>query len=244
MKTIEAHELSVNSESEFKVIQEEFSKGIVLMSDFNYDDVKYCSGVDLAYWVEDGEQFGVCSIVTIDCKTCEIVESTWSYGKISVDYVSSYLAFRELPLIICAVKKLEIESDIFMFDGNGYLHQRHMGVATHASFFLNKPTIGVAKSYLKIKEYEYYIPGKEEGAYTDITIDGDVYGRVLRSRRNTKPIFISCGNYIDIEMTTLIVNDLVNANESRLPIPIRLADIESRKMREKLRNKDCILRKY
>lgn len=49
-----------------------------------------------------------------------------------------------------------------MFDGNGYLHYRHMGIATHASFYLNKPTIGVAKSYLKIKGVDFTMPENQE----------------------------------------------------------------------------------
>ena len=66
-----------------------------------------------------------------------------------------------------------------MFDGNGYLHPRHMGIATHASFFLNRPTIGVAKNYYKIKDVEYSMPPNEKFAYTDIMVDGEIYGRVL-----------------------------------------------------------------
>ncbi|KYN79009.1 hypothetical protein A0J52_06965 [Clostridium sporogenes] len=118
--------------------------------------------------------------------------------------------------------------------GNGYLHQRHMGTATHASFFLNKPTIGVAKSYLKIKETDFEMPEDEEGSYTDIVINKEIYGRVLRTRKTVKPIFISCGNYIDLDSSTEIVLNLIN-NESRLPIPTRLSDLETHIKRRELR---------
>lgn len=90
------------------------------------------------------------------------------------------------------------------------------------------------KSYLKIKGIDFEMPKDEAGAYTDIIIDNEVYGRVLRSRENTKPIFISCGNYIDLETTTEIVLNLIN-KESRIPIPTRLADLETHIVREKLR---------
>ncbi len=110
-----------------------------------------------------------------------------------------------------------------------------MGSATHVSFFLNKPTIGVAKSYLKIKGTDFEMPKEEIGSYNDIIIDDEVYGRVLRSRSNVKPIFISCGNYIDLDTSTEIIINLLN-KESRIPIPVRLADLETHIVREKLEN--------
>ena len=79
-----------------------------------------------------------------------------------------------------------------------------MGIATHASFFLNKPTIGVAKSYLKIDGVDFHMPEDDEGSYNDIVINGEIYGRVIRTRKSVKPIFISCGHYIDLE-TCIIV---------------------------------------
>ena len=120
-----------------------------------------------------------------------------------------------------------------MFDGNGYLHPRHMGIATHASFFLNRPTIGVAKNYYKIKDVEYSMPPNEKFAYTDIMVDGEIYGRVLRTMKDVRPIFLSVGNYIDLDSATKLVCELAN-NESHIPLPTRLADIETHKMRKEL----------
>ncbi|KAJ48887.1 deoxyribonuclease V [Clostridium tetanomorphum] len=234
MKVEFIHDLNVNTEEEFLKIQNDLAKRITLKNNFNVDNIETCAGVDLAYWTKDKEEYATCCIVVIDYKTKEIIERVYSHGKINEPYIPGYLAFRELPLIIKAVEKLRVEPDIFMFDGNGYLHFNHMGSATHASFFLNKPTIGVAKSYLKIKGIDFEMPKDEAGAYTDIIIDNEVYGRVLRSRENTKPIFISCGNYIDLETTTEIVLNLIN-KESRIPIPTRLADLETHIVREKLR---------
>lgn len=226
MKIKEVHNFDVYEESKFINIQNDLKKKIVLKNTFDKNNIKLVAGVDLAYWEENNKQYGTCCIVVIDYNTKEVVEKVNSVGEIKVPYIPGFLAFRELPLVIEASKKLVSEPDIFIFDGNGYLHFNHMGIATHASFFLDKPTIGVAKSYLKIDGIDFDMPEDKEGAYTDIVIKEEVYGRVLRTKKAIKPIFISVGNYIDLETTMEIVLNLIN-NESRLPIPTRLADLET-----------------
>ncbi|WJF86380.1 endonuclease V [Bacillus subtilis] len=225
MHVKQIHSFNLNRE-EFVKTQQSLIHKINLSTSINLDSINTCAGVDLAYWEQNGEPYGVCSIIVIDADTKEVIEKVHSMGRISVPYVSGFLAFRELPLIIEAAKK----PDVFLFDGNGYLHYNHMGVATHAAFFLNKPTIGIAKTYLKIKGCDFVTPENEIGAYTDIIIDGEVYGRALRTRRDVKPIFLSCGNYIDLDSSYQITMSLIN-QESRLPIPVRLADLETHVLR-------------
>ena len=226
MQIKEIHNFDVYEESKFIDIQNDLKKKIMLKNTFDKNNIKLVAGVDLAYWEVGNKQYGTCCIVVIDYDTKEVVEKVNSIGEIKVPYIPGFLAFRELPLVIEASKKLVSEPDIFIFDGNGYLHFNHMGIATHASFFLDKPTIGVAKSYLKIDGIDFDMPEDKEGAYTDIVIKEEVYGRVLRTKKAIKPIFISVGNYIDLETTMEIVLNLIN-NESRLPIPTRLADLET-----------------
>ncbi|WP_346887424.1 endonuclease V [Clostridium sp. UBA1056] len=233
MEIKEVHNFNIYKEEEFIEIQNKLKEKIVFKNTFNKNDIKLVAGVDLAYWEIGDKQYGTCCIVVIDYNTKEVIEKISSAGEIKVPYIPGFLAFRELPLVIEASKKLIVEPDIFIFDGNGYLHFNHMGIATHASFFLNKPTLGVAKSYLKINGVDFSMPEDEEGSYTDIVIDKEVYGRVLRTRKAVKPIFISCGNYIDLESSTDIVLNFIN-NESRLPIPTRLADLETHISRREL----------
>ncbi|MBD7911425.1 MULTISPECIES: endonuclease V [Clostridium] len=236
MEIKEVHNFNIYEKSEFVEIQNELKKKIMLRNTFNKNNIKLVAGVDLAYWENENEQYGTCCIVVIDYNTKEIVEKVNSVGEIKVPYIPGFLAFRELPLVIEASKKLVLEPDIFILDGNGYLHFNHMGIATHASFFLNKPTIGVAKSYYKIDNVDFVMPENIEGAYTDIVIHNDIYGRVLRTHKNVKPIFISVGNHIDLGTSTQIVSKLVD-KESHIPMPTRLADIETHKMRELYKHK-------
>jgi len=198
------------------------------------DEITLISGVDLAYWSDGDKEYAVCCIVTIDFNTREVVEKKHLSGQIVLPYIPGYLSFRELPLILKTYELLEKKPDVIIFDGNGYLHYRHMGIATHASFYLNCPTIGVAKSYLKIEDVDYSMPGNRAGDYTNIIINGEIYGRVLRTHSNVKPIFVSAGNRIDLDSSTRIILDLIDKN-SYQPIPIRLADIETRELRRKLR---------
>ena len=223
-----------NYEEEFKQEQLRLADKINLSNSFDERDIKYISGVDLAYWHKDDKEYAVCCIVTVDYKTHEIVEKQHYYDEISVPYIAGYLSFRELPLIKKTYALLKIEPDIVMFDGNGYLHYRNMGIATHASLFINKPTIGIAKSYLKVDNVDFTMPDNYNGAYTDIIIKDRVFGRALRTHKDVKPIFVSCGNYIDLETAMDISLKLVD-KQSRLPVPVRYADLETHLQRSAVR---------
>ena len=229
MKIIDVHPFDIGIEK-FNGIQNFLSKKVSLKNRAKNKPIKFCAGVDLAYWQQGVFEYAVCCILIIDYATGEIVEKTYSIGQVTIPYIPGYLAFRELPLIIKAAKKLSITPDLFIFDGNGFLHPRHMGIATHASFFLGKPTIGIAKSYFKIEGVDFRMPENVAGSYEDIIINNDIYGRVLRTHKDVKPIFISCGNFIDLPTTTAITLELIN-HESRLPMPVRLADLETKRMR-------------
>jgi len=197
------------------------------------DEISLISGIDLAYWSENDKEYAVCCVVTVTFKTKEVVEIKYLSDEIRLPYIPGFLSFRELPLILKTYEMLEETPDIVMFDGNGYLHYRHMGIATHASFYLGCPTIGVAKSYLKIDDVGYDMPGNNPGDYSDIIINNEVYGRALRTHSNVKPIFVSAGNKIDIDSSTKIVLALIE-KDSCQPLPVRLADIETRKIRREL----------
>lgn len=234
MKVNYIHDFHQKTEEEFLKIQNSLKEKININNKIDLEEIKICAGIDIAYWEKDTETFGACSIVIIDFKTKEVLEKVHSVGKIEVPYVAGFLAFRELPLVLKAVENITIVPDIFIFDGNGYLHYNNMGIATHAAFFLNKPTMGIAKTYLKVDKVNFNMPEDEVGAYTDIVINDKVYGRAVRSRKNTKPIFISCGNNMDLDSCYQIAMRLLS-KDSRIPIPTRLADLETHILREKYR---------
>lgn len=224
------------TEKKFLEIQNSLKDKISLSDNFEKDRIKNIAGVDLAYWKNsDNEEYAVCCIVVIDFRSHKIIEKKQYSGKIEYPYISGFLAFRELPLVLKTAEKLENIPDIYMFDGNGYLHPRHMGLASHASFYLNKPSIGVAKSYFRVENTDYIEPESEAGSFTDIVIKGEIYGRVLRTQSNVKPVFLSVGNNISLDTSTEIVMKLVE-KESHIPLPTRFADLETHEARRLIIN--------
>ena len=225
-----------------KEIQEEFLRQqnelrgrIEPVDRLDMNSVKRIAGVDLAYWNQGDEEYAVCCIVVIDSETHEVIEKQQYSGKIEVPYMPGFLAFRELPLILKTAELLETDPDLFIFDGNGYLHPRHMGIATHASFYLNKPTVGIAKTYFRVdQKTDYTEPENEAGSYTDIVIDGEVCGRALRTHKNVRPIFVSVGNFVSLDTACALALKLTD-RESHIPVPTRLADLETHIAREKAR---------
>ncbi len=227
-----------NQEQEFLKIQNQLREKICLSDDcypgFAPDQIRTVAGIDLAYWNQDQQEFAVCCIVVLDFRTHEILEKKQYHDRITVPYMPGFLAFRELPLILKTVELLEHKPELYVFDGNGYLHPRHMGIATHAAFYLNTPTIGVAKTYFRVdQKTDYTEPEQTAGSYTDIIIDGEIYGRTLRTHSGVKPVFVSAGNGISLDTATALTLRLVGS-ESRIPIPTRLADLETHTARSEL----------
>lgn len=215
--------------------QESLISKIQLNNQVDISVVKYIAGVDLAYWTESGIEFAVCCIVVLDFNTKTVVERKYCVGTVDVPYIPGCLAFREIPLFLKTKILLEIEPDVYMFDGNGYLHPRHMGIATQAGILIDKPSIGVAKTYFKINDIDFVVPKNEKFAYENIIINNEVYGRALRTQLNVKPVFLSIGNKIDIDTATSITEHMITS-DSHIPLPTRLADIMTHEIRKKYRS--------
>ncbi len=224
--------LQFNQEMQWRNEQEILRRGICL-NEFNITNVKYVAGVDTAYTKVGNQEYGCCSIVIIDNDTFNVIEKVNHVGKVDVDYCPGFLSFRELPLILEANKEIELSPDVFVFDGNGLIHPNRMGIATHASFYLKKPCIGVAKTFFRAEENLVFdMPDNIVGASTNIVSNNkEILGIALRTRKDCKPVFVSVGNYLSLKNAKDLIMHYIT-DESRIPMPTHLADIETHKLRK------------
>ena len=202
------------------------------LQDINTNLIKTIAGVDVAYFKKNNNEYGVCFIDVFDINTFEIVEKQSYFSKVNFQYIPGYLSYRELPVIMGAYEKLKVKPDIFMLDGNGYLHQNHMGIATMFSLFTNEVSIGVAKTFYNFAKTNFNVE-KNAPSIAPIVINNQIYGYAMRSRNNCKPIFISPGNNISFNNCIEVVKRCLN-EESRIPIPTRIADLDTHSERKKL----------
>jgi deoxyribonuclease V len=220
------HDFDDLSIGRMRALQEELRARIVTR---NLKTVpRIASGVDLAY---AGDK-AVAVIVTMEIDSLKILEEVHAVSKVNLPYIPGYLAFRELPPFLKAWNKATIEPDVVFFDGQGQLHPRRMGIATHASFFIGKPTVGIAKSRLCGR---YEEPATEAGSLSPVYDGEEVIGAVVRSRANVRPIFISAGNFITLEEAVELTLRFVTS-KSRIPLITGLADRETKQIRSRLLN--------
>ena len=228
-------------EQKFLEIQNRLRGQVVQTDQFKTDEISLVAGVDLAYWNGEDCEYAVCVIAVIDFHTHKMVEFQSTFDRVEIPYMPGFLAFRELPLFEKTVKKLTNKPDLFIFDGNGVLHPRQMGIDSHMHLLLlsnklRRTDIGVAKTFYRVSDDASYTePGNTRGDFTDIVHDGVVLGRAVRSRPNVKPIFVSVGNRISLETATQLVMTLVD-KDSRIPVPTRLADILTHQRRTSLKS--------
>lgn len=223
------------TKQDFIDIQNNISKQVVKYDTININNIKTVAGIDIAYWKEGEVERAVCCVVIIDATSKEVVERQHTVGEVKVHYIPGCLAFRELPLVVETMEKVNSNIDVCVFDGNGILHPRQAGLATHASILLGIPSIGVAKTYYCLDGTEYVMPTNEVGASTDLIMNGQALGRALRTHKNVKPVFVSVGNKVSIE-SAVDLSLRLTGKESHIPIPTRLADIDTHIYRDKYKN--------
>lgn len=149
----------------------------------------------------------------------EVVEEAVEELPTELPYIPGLLSFRELPAVLGALERLSMPPDLVLCDGQGRAHPRRFGIACHLGVTTGLATIGVGKSRLCGQGAE---PGPEKGDAADL-LDGDeTIGRVLRSRRRVRPIYVSVGHRVSL--TTAVELVLACTPRYRLPEPVRRAD--------------------
>ncbi len=148
----------------------------------------------------------------------EVIETVGASQDVTFPYIPGLLSFREAPVCLEAIEKLESEPDLFLIDGQGIAHPRRLGLAAHLGLFLDKPTIGCAKSRLTGTFEE---PGLGKGSRSLLRDREEAIGAVVRTRTHVKPLFVSVGNRCTLE--DAIEQTLACTTRYRLPEPTRLA---------------------
>ncbi len=76
------------------------------------------------------------------------IERAVAEAPVQFPYIPGLLSFREAPVVLQALARLEAAPDVLLFDGQGYAHPRRLGLASHVGLLLDWPTAGCAKSRL------------------------------------------------------------------------------------------------
>lgn len=181
------------------------------------DSIQFVAGVDAGF--EDEGKTTRAAVVVLSFPDLTPVDEALVRKPTTFPYVPGLLSFREVPAVLESLAQLQTTPDVILCDGQGIAHPRRLGIASHLGLICDRPTIGVAKSRLVGTHAE--LP-PEKGAWVPLIDKGQRLGAVLRSRTNTKPLFISAGHKISLETALDLV--LRCTPKYRLPETTRYAD--------------------
>jgi len=193
------------------------------------DDPPLVAGVDQAFRDDDA----VSAVVVL--RNGDVIERTHAVEPVEIPYIPGLLSFREGKAILSALAELDSDPDVLVVDGNGRIHFREAGLATHIGVTVDVPTLGVAKNLLCGQPRESLTDPLPEGTRIPIeaademtTPAGTVIGHVLQTRqydsgnRHINPLYVSPGHRVSAETAADIVQRC--AGGYKLPEPTRLAD--------------------
>ncbi len=148
-----------------------------------------------------------------------VVETEVMRAPAHIPYVSGYLAFRELPGVEALFPHLRRRPDILMINGQGLVHPRRAGFATHAGVALATPAVGVSRRIAFGKPED---TGRQD--------DGPGFRRVHLAGEHAgwrydlggrAPIYISPGHGLSVAESRCAA---AMCDVRRLPVPLALAD--------------------
>src|SRR3954466_10509134 len=200
--------------AEAVALQRELRSKVVADQPIDLYAVQLVAGVDVSVKNDQSQA----AVVVATFPDFRPVETVLARRPTPFPYVPGLLSFREGPVLEEAFERLQIEPDVFLFDGMGIAHPRRVGIASHMGLWLHRPTIGCGKTLLCGR---YTDPGEEKGSVAPLIDRGEPIGVALRTRTGKNPMFISPGHLADIATAAEMV--LRCSPKYRLPEPIRLA---------------------
>ena len=180
-------------------------------------ELRTAAGLDVAY--EKGGDGLVAAVVVLDAGSLRPVETVVVRGRATFPYVPGLFAFRELPVLIEALRRLGTTPDLLVCDGHGLAHPKRFGLACHVGVLTGVPAVGVGKTPL-VGRWDG--PGPDRGDWAALTDGGRTVGRVLRTQPRTRPVYVSVGAGIDLDTASRHV--LALSPRYRLPETTRAAD--------------------
>ncbi|MFJ4847419.1 MULTISPECIES: endonuclease V [unclassified Streptomyces] len=188
---------------------------------------RYVAGLDVAYGGGHGaaDDIVAAAVVVVDAATLAPVDQATATARAGFPYVPGLFAFRELPVLIEALRGLTVTPDLLLCDGQGLAHPRRFGLACHLGVVTGLPAAGVAKTPF-VGTYDAAALGEERGASVPLVDAGETVGRALRTRSGVRPVYVSTGHGIDLD--TACRHVLALSPSYRLPETTRLADRLSR----------------
>jgi deoxyribonuclease V len=181
---------------------------------------EFVGGVDVSYAGTDrsGPVRGVAAYVIVHVPTGELVWSQTAEKTVHFPYIPGFLAFRELPILLKLfeqVRQSDRLADVVLVDGNGILHQRQAGIASHLGISAGIATIGIGKSLLcgAIPKSVASEEPLQPVVYQEKTV-----AYALKTRPAGKPIYVSPGQGVDLNFAAELTRRLIRTH--RVPEPI------------------------
>lgn len=178
--------------------------------------VCYVAGIDVGF--EQAGQVARAAVVVLNFPELTPHAQAQARCKTTFPYVPGLLSFREVPVVLAALDKLKTPPDLLLCDGQGFAHPRRFGLACHIGVLTDLPAIGVAKTRLLGTHAEV---APTRGAWQPLLDRDEVIGAVLRTRSNTRPLYVSIGHRVCL--ATAIDYVLACSPRYRLPETTRLA---------------------
>src|SRR3990170_5167886 len=154
-------------------------------------EARMVAGVDISAPDKEGKVRA--AAVVLSYPQLEMVELKMVRERLPFPYIPGLLAFRELPLILAALERLEKEPQLLLADGQGLAHPPRFGIACHLGLWLERPAIGCAKSLLLGNHGPL---GEARGSWAELRERGEGVGAAVRTREEANPVYVSTGHLI------------------------------------------------
>jgi endonuclease V len=217
--------------------------------------LRFIAGVDISFTLGSNEN-ACATLVVLSWPELDVVYETSNRVTMDQPYLAGYLAFREVGHLAALVARMraerpDLDVDIVFVDGNGVLHPRGAGLASHLGVLCNLRTVGIGKTFLHVdgltkpRVRELVAAAAAAAAASNdssnsssnnssssvaVNLVGDsgaVWGAALCCSGTVNPIYVSIGHRVSLS-TAVALTQLTC--RYRVPEAVRQADIRSREI--------------